>query len=387
MMKQHKQARAALIIIIAMIVLLAGCGSKTPEPPASDTSDANGAGATAEKTENFEDQEFTYSLGIDGNGFWKGIRALDYVELFDYKGLLIPKEVHAIPESQIQDEIDAIMESYSTEELVMDRAVRDGDTVNIDYVGYVDGKAFDRGSTENMGTDVTIGVSKYIDNFLEQLIGHHPGETFDVKVTFPKDYGVAELNGKAAVFVTTVNFIVELVCPELDDDFVYDNFYDRYGLGTVEELIGELEKRMRESAISDYIQDYLSNEVTVKSVPGFIMWYQENAMIDYYVNLAMSYGVGIEDLLDYMGVASLDELLIMSYEENLQWARFCLVLQAVAEDMDLKISDEDVKTHFLDLYNIEDYSEQEDYYGLPYLKQMVMHQKVMDYIIDHAVMG
>lgn len=85
--------------------------------------------------------------------------------------------------------------------------VEDGDTVNIDYTGSIDGTEFDGGSTNGAGTDLVIGSGSYIDDFEEQLIGHHPGETVDVTVTFPQDYGQETLNGKDALFQVTINGI------------------------------------------------------------------------------------------------------------------------------------------------------------------------------------
>ena len=87
--------------------------------------------------------------------------------------------------------------------------VKDGDTVNIDYVGSVDGEEFEGGNTNGAGADLTIGSGSYIDDFEEQLIGAHPGDTVEVKVTFPENYGNEELNGKDAVFTVTVNGIYE----------------------------------------------------------------------------------------------------------------------------------------------------------------------------------
>lgn len=87
--------------------------------------------------------------------------------------------------------------------------VEDGDTVNIDYVGTIDGVEFDGGSTNGQGTDLVIGSGSYIDDFEEQLIGSHPGDTVEVNVTFPEDYGVESLNGQDAVFEVTVNGIYQ----------------------------------------------------------------------------------------------------------------------------------------------------------------------------------
>jgi trigger factor len=91
-----------------------------------------------------------------------------------------------------------------------DVAVADGDTVNIDYVGTVDGEEFSGGNTQGMGRDLTIGSGSYIDDFEEQLIGHYVGETVEVKVTFPDSYSNNEdLSGKEAVFETVINGIYQ----------------------------------------------------------------------------------------------------------------------------------------------------------------------------------
>ena len=96
--------------------------------------------------------------------------------------------------------------SYSTDSSL---TVEDGDTVNIDYVGSIDGIEFDGGNTQGNGTDLTIGSGRYIDDFEEQLSGAHPGDEVEVTVTFPDDYGNDELNGKEAVFDVTVNGIYQ----------------------------------------------------------------------------------------------------------------------------------------------------------------------------------
>ena len=96
--------------------------------------------------------------------------------------------------------------SYSTDSTL---TVEDGDTVNIDYVGSINGVEFDGGNTQGNGTDLTIGSGRYIDDFEEQLIGAHPGDEVEVTVTFPDDYGNDELNGKEAVFDVTVNGIYQ----------------------------------------------------------------------------------------------------------------------------------------------------------------------------------
>lgn len=94
--------------------------------------------------------------------------------------------------------------SYSTDSSL---TVEDGDTVNIDYVGSIDGVEFEGGNTGGNGTDLSIGSGAYIDDFEEQLVGAHPGDEVEVNVTFPENYGNEELNGKDALFKVTVNGI------------------------------------------------------------------------------------------------------------------------------------------------------------------------------------
>lgn len=102
------------------------------------------------------------------------------------------------------DSTDTDTTTYSTDSSL---TVEDGDTVNIDYVGSIDGVEFDGGNTNGAGADLTIGSGTYIDDFEEQLIGAHPGDTVEVNVTFPEEYHSADLAGKDALFVVEVNGI------------------------------------------------------------------------------------------------------------------------------------------------------------------------------------
>ena len=134
------------------------------------------------------DAAVNYSLGLTTDGRYDGINLKDYVTLGQYTGIQYDESTLTVKEEDIQKKIDSIMSSHTYKEDVTDRAVEDGDTLNIDYVGKVDGVEFEGGSTKGAGTEVTIGVTSYIDDFLEQLIGHKPGETFDINVTFPDSY-------------------------------------------------------------------------------------------------------------------------------------------------------------------------------------------------------
>lgn len=120
-----------------------------------------------------------------------------------------PFNVTTVTEDPVEQTADtsAIEETPVSLQTDSSLIIEEGDTVNIDYVGRVDGVAFDGGNTQGYGADLVIGSHTYIDDFEEQLIGAHPGDTVDVVVTFPDNYGVEELNGKEAVFETVVNGI------------------------------------------------------------------------------------------------------------------------------------------------------------------------------------
>ena len=125
----------------------------------------------------------------------------------------VSNETTSKVESSVTDEnsnagslIEAEETTYQTDPSL---TVENGDTVNIDYVGSIDGVEFSGGNTQGMGTDLVIGSGSYIDDFEEQLIGAHPGDNVTVTVTFPEDYGKEDLNGKEAVFEVTVNGIYD----------------------------------------------------------------------------------------------------------------------------------------------------------------------------------
>ena len=112
-------------------------------------------------------------------------------------------------DSSTEDSQESDTSGTSTLSTDTSLTVEDGDTVNIDYVGSVDGVEFDGGSTNGQGTDLTIGSGLYIDDFEEQLIGSHPGDTVEVNVTFPDDYSSEDLQGQDALFEVTINGIYQ----------------------------------------------------------------------------------------------------------------------------------------------------------------------------------
>lgn len=367
-MRIFKKSIYSVLAITLSLALLAGCGS-APDP------------------ENTDEIAFSYSEGIDDDGFWAGVKALDCIDLFTYSGMEIPPEVHQVSAIDVQEEIDYLLEYYTTIEEVTDRAIVDGDLVNIDYIGSVDGVEFDGGSTDGEGTDVTAGSTDYIDDFLMQIIGHLPGETIDVEVTFPDDYHNSSLQSQEAVFVTTINYIVETAIPELTDEFVETMLSASYGWTSVAEMRDDIRKGLQEAALEDYILDYLFFEVTLHTIPDAVMEYQVKAMQAFYQDTAEEYEMDLDTFLtEFVGVAGMDELIESNQEENTNNVRYALASQAVAEDAGISVDNEDVAAFFAEYMGISDYSPYEEEYGLPYLKQLTLQRKVLELIMKNAAL-
>ena len=171
-------------------------------------------------------------------------------------------------------------------------AAADGDTVNINYTGSVDGVAFTGGSAENY--DLTLGSNTFIDGFEEQIVGHKPGETFDVNVTFPDGYSdstdasgnTVKLSGQKAVFTVVLNYISESVLPELTDAWVASNFGSSNNLYTAEALRAYYQEQLYTSNLNTAVMDDLMANSTFKSIPQQVMDYQVNQCLNYYSTLA-----------------------------------------------------------------------------------------------------
>ena len=163
-----------------------------------------------------------YSAQLNEDGTIQDVDVTKTVTVFDPAEAIV--EVTEVDQTDVQADIDSELNNHKTLETDKKLTVKDGDEINLDYVGKIDGKAFEGGSTDGAGADLTIGSGSYIDNFEEQLIGSHPGDKVTVKVTFPEDYQSEDLAGKEAEFACTVNGIYSV--PEFNDKFVEENLAD-----------------------------------------------------------------------------------------------------------------------------------------------------------------
>ncbi len=318
-----------------------------------------------------ETTTFSFSDGLDENGFFTGVKATDYVTLPEYKGIEVSKDVLVAKEEDIQAQIDGVLENSDSYDKITDRALKDGDTVNIDYVGSVDGVEFDGGSTGGAGTVVTIGVTSYIDDFLEQLIGHKPGESFDIEVTFPDPYQNDEtLSGKDAIFNVTINYIMEY---KLTDELAAS-----YGFDTVDAMVADIEVWLINRQKGDILNGILE-QAAVSEIPQVVLDYVINYDLFQLSQTAQVYGLDAATfLMTFYGFASVEDYKTANVEMYEANAKMYLAAQAMAELEGITITEADLEAEGL-LAEVENY-------GLPYLKQYLLVQlKLPQLIIDNAV--
>ena len=327
-----------------------------------------------------------YSAMLNDDGTIKDVNVTDYVKTFDVNAVKIASADVEYTDEKMQEDINTQLENHRVLNADAALAVKDGDVVNIDYVGTIDGTEFDGGSAQ--GYDLTIGSGSFIDNFEQQLIGTHPGDQVTVNVTFPEEYANnPDLAGKAATFAVTVNGIKEL--PEFNDEFVQTNLADY--AQTAEEYRQYLKdtnyKNNLNTAVSKYISDNISAdkypEAYLKQLKALQMTLNEeefNYMAQMYAQYGMNFSYG--SVMEYKGAANTEE-----YEKVLEEdaKKFCLnnmAYQDLAAQAGIAVTDEDYETFKTENGVTE---EIETMYGRPYLiQQYILPEKVEEYIAEHA---
>ena len=236
----------------------------------------------------------------------------EYVTLGEYKGLNVEVTVSAeVTDKQVQDEIDAILSIYTTQEVLKEGTVKDKDKINLDYTGYLDGVAFEGGSTDGKGTDYTIG-GNYIKDLNDQLIGLEVGKEYDLECTFPDNYGKKELNGKTVVFKVKVNHIYgEDIVPAWDDELV--KTYTKGDFTTVDAFEKSLRASLAEENLANQQAAYeyalwaaVLENCTIKGYPEDVLTILTNDYYtyykDYYTYIASYYGMDYNAYLAQFGV-------------------------------------------------------------------------------------
>ena len=375
-MKQFITKALCFVCASALALGVTGCG-KSASSSASSESTSIDLGSASD----YDYQNFTYSDGLDENGYWTGVKALDVVTLpEDYAAIPLKKADIEPTEDEVQSQIDNLLDQHSTTEEVTGRPAADGDTVNIDYAGSVDGVAFSGGTYS--GYSLKLGSGTFIDGFEDQIVGHNVGDTFDVKVTFPDGYSDSTdadgntlvLSGKEAVFSVTLNGISEEVLPELTDAWVDETLGTSDGLHTVEALRAFYQQQLYQSNLQTAVMDYLLANSTFGDIPKSVLDYQVTQCLNYYYTMGNYYGYDLDAFVQMMGYENADAMLAALADSIESYAKEALVYQAVAEAMDLAPTQA----------QIDAYADYTDTYGANYCTMVAMMDAVTEALTTGA---
>ena len=310
------------------------------------------------------------------------------VKLGKYKGLKLDEVDYTVSAKEVNEELSRRQERNARQVAVEDRKVKSGDIANINFEGFVDGKAFAGGKGENY--DLTIGSNSFIPGFEDQIIGKAIGEEFDVEVTFPEDYHAEELKGKPATFKTKVNSIFVKELPALDDEFAKDvSEFD-----TLAELKKDIKKKLQESADARAKQEKenAAIDAVIETMEADIPACMVDSRIESTIrenNARMAQqGISFEQYLGYMGTT------VDQFKEQIRpnaelQVKGTLALEEIAKLEKLEAAEAEVDeqlTKMADAYNmkleeVKKFMRDED---IDALKSDIKIQKAMDFLVANA---
>lgn len=268
------------------------------------------------------------------------------VELGLYKGIEAPREEINITDAQVDEYIDEIRKR-NARKLSVDRAAKLGDTVTMDYDGYLDGTRFDGGKAE--GAELELGSGQFVPGFEDQLVGMKIGEEKDINITFPEDYHEG-LAGKAVVFKVKIHEITELELPQADDEFAKDvsefETLEEYRKAIYEQLVESRTKAVDEDFGYVVMQKAVENMKC--DVPNAMIEERMGDMLNEYDRNLMSRGMRLEE---YMRLSGMDPVAFQNMLKPQAEAqvRTDILLAAVAKAENIEVSDEDVDKAIADI--------------------------------------
>ena len=359
----------------AAIIVLTACGGKGGTGKSSSVSSASGS-AVSSKVESATGAAIEFNPS-------------DYVEkLGEYKGLEYTKADTAVTDEEVEDRVKSFLSNYP--EKITDREIKEGDTVNIDYVGKKDGVAFEGGTDK--GFNLTIGSGRFIPGFEEGLIGKKPGETVDLDLKFPDDYHSEELKGAKVVFTVTINHIEEAP-KELTDELVKANTEFK----TAEEYRNDARKKITESKISESdaatqreLLDKVVTTSAIKSVPQEVKDQYYEQIKNYWTNVAAQYGSELKDFITNQFKITEEEFENEIKSQAELSAKNLVVVRAIAEAEKLQVSDDEYKA------GLETYYENsgakgsmeldafESEYGKGRIMDLILANKVGKFLIENG---
>lgn len=311
------------------------------------------------------------------------------VTLGDYKGIEVEKKEAEVNEEEITAEIDKAREANSRLITIEDRATEDGDTVIIDFDGYVDGKQFEGGYAEDY--TLVLGSHSFIDNFEDQLVGKNLGEDVEVNVTFPEEYHVDELKGKSALFKVKIKEIQKKELPELDDDFAQDvsdfDTLDEYKADVEKKILENKENQIKREQEDQIIEKIIEN--AQMEIPQQMIAAQTRQMTQEFAQRLQSQGLSLEQYMQFTGLTP-QKMMEDLEPQALKRIQSRLVLEAVVAAENIEASDEEIDKeleNMASMYQME-IDKLKELIGDDEKKQIGMDlavQKAVEFVVKEAV--
>lgn len=311
------------------------------------------------------------------------------VTLGDYKGIEVEKKTVEVTDEEVEEEINRVRESNSRMVTVDDRATQDGDTVVIDFDGYVDGEQFEGGKAEDYS--LVLGSHSFIDTFEEQLVGKNIGEDVEVNVTFPEQYQAEELQGKPALFKVKIKEIKVKELPELDDDFAQDvsecDTLDEYKAEVRTKLTEAKEAAIKREKEEDVVNKIIEN--ATMEIPQQMVAAQTRQMTQEFAQRLQAQGLSLEQYMQFTGLTP-QKMMEELEPQALKRIQSRLVLEAVVAAEGMEASEEDINKeieNMASMYQME-VDKLKELIGDDEKKQIgldISVQKAVELVVDAAV--
>lgn len=385
-MKKNRLILTAAVAVSVMALAACGSSNKTPEATAAaaEATDASASDTATASQLSADDPEIQALEATEVPELPK-FSDMGTVKLCDLTGITVETSPKlTVDEDMVNSQIDYLRKNYLTE---TEDAAKEGDTVNIDFVGKMNGEAFDGGS--GTGYDLVLGSGSFIDGFEDQLIGAKKGEKLEVNVTFPESYpNNPDLAGKPAVFDVTVNKVSTM--PELTDQWVKEHAEDMGSKASdvasfrVEQqalLQAQVDYQYNNTIQQDALQQIVdTSEITVSDA---MQKYAEDYVISQEVSTAKQYGSSLADMLNMYGM-SVDDFKeeISSYATD--YAKQRMVVAAIANEQGIKSSDQLIDELAVELSGLAGKELNKiqliEQYGGDAVKDEAVNKAVLDYV-------
>ena len=311
------------------------------------------------------------------------------VTLGEYKGIEVESKEAGVTDEEIEEEINKVRENNSRMITIEDRAVEDGDTVTIDFDGYVDCEQFEGGMAEDYS--LVIGSHTFIDNFEEQLIGKNIGDDVEVNVTFPDQYQAEELRNKEALFKVKINAIKMKELPDADDEFAQEvsdfDTLDEYKEDLRKKLLENKEAALKREKEEEVVGAIIEN--AQMDIPDPMVNAQTQQMTQEFAQRLQSQGLSLEQYMQLTGMTP-QKMLEELKPQALKRIQSRLVLEAVVAAENIEASEEDFDKeieNMAEMYNMEA-DKLRDLVGEDEKEQIRMDiavQKAVDFVVEASV--